>query len=155
MLVADLPMSLAVGTSLAIITTQSLAGFVGVVQTAARIDWLLLVTLTLLALTGMAGGLALGRRVSGAKLRAGFGWFVLAMSAVIAVAEMRVVVARALKERRQGMWLPLLGAFFIGLSKSGFATGLGMLTTPLVAARDDGATGHRDRAAAAVRRRRA
>jgi uncharacterized protein len=31
------------------------------------------------------------------------------------------------------MWLPLLGAFFIGLSKSGFATGLGMLTTPLVA----------------------
>jgi uncharacterized protein len=86
-LVADLPMSLAVGTSLAIITTQSLAGFVGVVQTAARIDWLLLVTLTLLALTGMAGGLALGRRVSGAKLRASFGWFVLVMSAVIAVAE--------------------------------------------------------------------
>jgi uncharacterized protein len=31
------------------------------------------------------------------------------------------------------MFLPLLGAFFIGLSKSGFATGLGMLTTPLVA----------------------
>lgn len=31
------------------------------------------------------------------------------------------------------MWLPLLGAFFIGLSKAGFATGLGMLTTPLVA----------------------
>jgi uncharacterized protein len=31
------------------------------------------------------------------------------------------------------MFLPLLGAFFIGLSKSGFATGLGILTTPLVA----------------------
>jgi uncharacterized membrane protein YfcA len=32
------------------------------------------------------------------------------------------------------VWLlPLLGAFVIGLSKSGFATGLGMLTTPLVA----------------------
>lgn len=31
------------------------------------------------------------------------------------------------------MLLPLLGAFFIGLSKAGFATGLGMLTTPLVA----------------------
>lgn len=86
-LVADLPMSLAVGTSLAIITTQSLAGFVGVVQTASRIDWLLLVTLTGLALLGMAGGLALARRISGARLRAGFGWFVLAMSVVIAVAE--------------------------------------------------------------------
>jgi uncharacterized membrane protein YfcA len=31
------------------------------------------------------------------------------------------------------MLLPLLGAFIIGLSKAGFATGLGMLTTPLVA----------------------
>jgi uncharacterized protein len=31
------------------------------------------------------------------------------------------------------MFLPLLGAFVIGLSKAGFATGLGMLTTPLVA----------------------
>jgi uncharacterized protein len=29
---------------------------------------------------------------------------------------------------------PLLGAFLIGLSKAGFAAGLGMLTTPLVAA---------------------
>jgi uncharacterized membrane protein YfcA len=31
------------------------------------------------------------------------------------------------------MWFPYLGAFVIGLSKAGFATGLGMLTTPLVA----------------------
>ena len=31
-------------------------------------------------------------------------------------------------------WIyPYLGAFLIGLSKAGFATGLGMLTTPLVA----------------------
>jgi uncharacterized membrane protein YfcA len=87
-LVADLPMALAIGTSLAIITTQSLAGFVGVVQTAARIDWPLLLALTALALSGMAGGLALGRRVSGASLRAGFGWFVLAMSGLIAAAEL-------------------------------------------------------------------
>jgi uncharacterized protein len=87
-LVADLPMSLAVGTSLAIITTQSLAGFVGVVQTAPAIDWRLLLTLTALPLAGMAGGLALGRRVSAPRLRAGFGWFVLAMSVVIAAAEL-------------------------------------------------------------------
>ena len=31
------------------------------------------------------------------------------------------------------MLFPLLGAFLIGLSKAGFAAGLGMLTTPLVA----------------------
>lgn len=31
------------------------------------------------------------------------------------------------------MWWPWLGVFVIGLSKAGFATGLGMLTTPLVA----------------------
>jgi uncharacterized protein len=31
-------------------------------------------------------------------------------------------------------FLPYLGAFIIGLSKAGFAAGLGMLTTPLVAA---------------------
>jgi uncharacterized membrane protein YfcA len=30
-------------------------------------------------------------------------------------------------------WYPYLGAFLIGLSKAGFATGLGMLTTPLLA----------------------
>ena len=30
-------------------------------------------------------------------------------------------------------WLPLFGAFLIGLSKAGLATGPGMLTTPLVA----------------------
>src|SRR4051812_44907382 len=31
-------------------------------------------------------------------------------------------------------WIyPYLGAFLIGLSKAGFATGLGMLTTPLLA----------------------
>lgn len=30
--------------------------------------------------------------------------------------------------------LPLLGAFLIGLSKAGFATGIGMVTTPLLAA---------------------
>ena len=28
---------------------------------------------------------------------------------------------------------PYLGAFLVGLSKAGLATGLGMLTTPLVA----------------------
>ena len=80
-LVADLPMSLAVGTSLAIITTQSLAGFVGVLQTAARSTGCCCVTLTAAGADGMAAGLAIGRRVSGAKLHAGFGWFVLAMSA--------------------------------------------------------------------------
>jgi uncharacterized membrane protein YfcA len=32
-----------------------------------------------------------------------------------------------------GALLPLIGAFLVGLSKAGLATGLGMLTTPLVA----------------------
>jgi uncharacterized membrane protein YfcA len=85
-LVAGLPMALAVGTSLAIIAVQSLAGFLAVLQTD-RIDWPLVLGLTAVALGGMGAGLVIGRRVCGTKLKASFGWFVLAMSMVIVAAE--------------------------------------------------------------------
>jgi uncharacterized protein len=87
-LIAGLSMRLAIGTSLAIISIQSLVGFVGVVQTAHRVDWPFIFSLSSVALTGMAVGYALCRRTKGAHLRVGFGWFVLTMSAVIALREL-------------------------------------------------------------------
>jgi uncharacterized membrane protein YfcA len=92
-LVAGLPMSTAVGTSLAIIAVQSLAGFVGVLQASPPADWPLLVGVTVLALTGMGAGLWLCPRISGPQLRAGFGWFVMAMSVVIAWHELSTWLA--------------------------------------------------------------
>lgn len=86
-LIAGLPMQLAIGTSLAIISVQSLAGFIGVVQTAPQVEWPLVFSLSSVALTGMALGFALCRRAYGAQLRVVFGWFVLAMSVLIALRE--------------------------------------------------------------------
>jgi uncharacterized protein len=87
-LVAGLSMQLAIGTSLTIISLQSLVGFIGVAQTAARVDWPFIFSLSSVALTGMAVGFALCRRANGPQLKVGFGWFVLMMSVVIALREL-------------------------------------------------------------------
>ena len=87
-LIAGLSMRLAIGTSLTIISAQSLVGFVGVVQTAPHVDWPFIFSLSSVALTGMAAGFALCRRANSMQLKIGFGWFVLAMSAVIALREL-------------------------------------------------------------------
>ena len=88
-------------------------------QSPVHIDWRLLMLLTL------AGADRHGRRprccaVASAapKLKAGFGWFVLAMSVVIAAARASGPSAWCEGIVRR-MCLPLLGAFFIGLSKVG------------------------------------
>jgi uncharacterized membrane protein YfcA len=87
-LVAGLSMQLAIGTSLTIISIQSLAGFVGVAQTAYIVDWPFIFSLSSVALTGMAVGFALCRRAKSTQLKVGFGWFVLVMSVVIALREL-------------------------------------------------------------------
>lgn len=87
-LLAKLPMKLAVGTSLTIIAAKSLIGFIGDVQGGQEIDWKFLVIFTAMAVSGIFIGNYLTRFISGAKLKKGFGWFVLVMAVYILLKEL-------------------------------------------------------------------
>ena len=83
---SKLNMKLAVGTSLLIIAANSLIGFLGDVFTRS-IDWYFLLIFTLISIVGIFIGNALSKKIPGAKLKAGFGWFVLAMGLYIFLKE--------------------------------------------------------------------
>jgi hypothetical protein len=85
--IVGLPMKKAIGTSLLIIALNSLIGFLGDIG-HFMIDWKLLLTLTSIAIAGIFIGGWLGKRISGSKLRTGFGWFILAMAIYVVMKEM-------------------------------------------------------------------
>lgn len=87
-ILARMPMKLAVGTSLFIIAAKSLIGFIGDLQGAQLIDWKLLGTFTGLAVFGIFIGIYLSKKISGDKLKKSFGWFVLVMGIYIFVKEL-------------------------------------------------------------------
>ncbi len=82
-----LPMKEAVGTSLMIIAMNSLVGFTGDLG-HFQIDWLFLLKVTMIAITGLFFGIFLGKRLDGSKLKKGFGWFVLIMGGYILIKEL-------------------------------------------------------------------
>ncbi|HEY0770866.1 MAG TPA: sulfite exporter TauE/SafE family protein, partial [Sphingobacteriaceae bacterium] len=86
-LLAKMPMKLAVGTSLFIIAAKSLFGFIGDLQGSQVIDWKLLGGFTTLAIAGIFGGIVLSKKISGDKLKTSFGWFVLVMGIYIIIKE--------------------------------------------------------------------
>ena len=86
-LLAKLPMKLAVGTSLVIISAKSLIGFLGDVQNLA-IDWTFLIIFTLLSIIGILIGVYTTKFISGEKLKKGFGWFTLLMALYIIYKEL-------------------------------------------------------------------
>lgn len=85
---AKTPMKMAIGTSLFIISIQSLFGFIGDIQGNQIIDWKLLILFTLLSIIGIFIGNFISKRFSGEKLKTGFGWFVLAMGIYIIIKEL-------------------------------------------------------------------
>ena len=85
-ILAHLPMKRAVATSLMIISINSLIGFLGDVQTI-EIDWMFLLSFTGVAIVGIFLGLYLTNFIAGAKLKKGFGWFVLVMGVYIVLKE--------------------------------------------------------------------
>jgi hypothetical protein len=87
-LLAKMPMKLAVGTSLFIIAAKSLIGFTGDLQGSQVIDWKLLLTFTGFAVVGIFGGILLSKKIPGEKLKKAFGWFVLIMGIYIIVKEL-------------------------------------------------------------------
>jgi len=86
-LLAKLPMKLAVGTSLLIVAAKSLIGFIGDLQTGQVIDWTFLLTFTGFAAVGIFVGGYLSNFISGKSLKRGFGWFVLVMAVLILAKE--------------------------------------------------------------------
>ena len=86
-LLAKLPMKMAVGTSLLIIAAKSLIGFLGDLSTQT-IDWQLLLIFTALAIVGIFIGSALSKKINEEILKTGFGWFVLAMGIYIITKEL-------------------------------------------------------------------
>lgn len=87
-LLARLPMKLAVGTSLFIISIKSIIGFMGDLQAGQAIDWPFLLIFTGLAIAGIFVGGYLSNFIPGQKLKKGFGWFVLIMAAYIILKEL-------------------------------------------------------------------
>ena len=81
-----LPMRQAIGTSLVIISMNSLIGFVGDIG-RYPIDWKFLLTITSIAIAGVFIGGIFNDKVNAEKLKKGFGWFVLVMGIYILVKE--------------------------------------------------------------------
>lgn len=86
-LLCRLTMKEAVGTSLLIITCNSLIGFAGDYGHFDT-DWKLLLSVTALAITGIIIGTQLAKKINNASLKKGFGWFVLAMGIYIITKEL-------------------------------------------------------------------
>lgn len=87
-LLAKMPMKLAVGTSLFIIAAKSLLGFTGDLQGNETIDWTLLSTFTGLSVAGIFIGIFLSKKIEGNKLKSAFGWFILVMGIYILIKEL-------------------------------------------------------------------
>lgn len=81
-ILGKLPMKKAIASSLFIITIKSLVGFGGDLIHVS-VDWQFLFSIILLATIGIITGNYLNKKIHGAKLKKGFGWFVMAMSIII------------------------------------------------------------------------
>lgn len=93
-LFAGLPMPVAVGTSLVVISMQSFAGLAGHLA-GEHIDWRLAAFVTIAAVIGALIGGRLITFVDPATLRQAFGWFVLLMASVILAREVDPAVGAA------------------------------------------------------------
>lgn len=76
----------AVGTSLFIISVNSLSGFLGD-SMHHDMNWMLLLSLTGLAIVGILIGNQFSRKISGIRLRMAFGWFTLVIGCYIILRE--------------------------------------------------------------------
>lgn len=82
-ILANLEIKRAIGTSLMIIALKSLLGFFLGDSMTTAIDWGFLGRFTALAVVGIFTGVALGRFIDGGKLKKGFGYFIIAMAVFI------------------------------------------------------------------------
>ena len=81
----NLEMKKAIGTSMMIISMNSLLGFLSSQKT--EINWQFLLIFTSIAVVGMLIGIQLAKKIDGKKLKPIFGWFVLMMGIYIIIKE--------------------------------------------------------------------
>lgn len=101
-LLGGLPMAVAVGTSLVVIAMKSFAALAGYLS-SVHIDWPLALAVTAAAVLGGVLGGRLAGRIPDRLLRAGFGWFVVAMGALV------------LTQQLPAGWWPLVAAVSVGV----------------------------------------
>jgi hypothetical protein len=83
-ILAKLPMKKAIASSLVIISIKSLVGFTGDLF-HTTVNWNFLYKIIILATLGIITGNYLNKKMDGAKLKKGFGFFVLSMSLFIMI----------------------------------------------------------------------
>lgn len=93
-LLGGLPMSIAVGTSLLVIAMKSFAGLAGYLV-SVQLNWVFVLGFTAVAIAGSLVGARLAGKVPEKALRKGFGYFVLAMGAVVLIQEVPQLFALA------------------------------------------------------------
>ena len=81
-----IPIKDAVGNSLVIIAANSLIGFFNS-HNHDDINWQLLFSIAVLAITGIFIGIRLSKNIDGQKLKPAFGWFILSMGIYILLKE--------------------------------------------------------------------
>lgn len=82
-LLANLEIKKAIGTSLIIIALKSLLGFFAGDALIMNVDWGFLGAFTSLAVVGIFLGIYIGQFVDGKKLKKGFGYFIIVMAVFI------------------------------------------------------------------------
>ncbi|MCP9270996.1 sulfite exporter TauE/SafE family protein [Mycolicibacterium arenosum] len=113
-LLGGLPMPIAVGTSLVVITMKSFAGLGGYLS-SVHIDWTVALMVTAAAVVGALIGARLTAMVNPDALRKAFGWFVLAMSSVILAQEIHLAVGAA-----AAVSTAAAGAMYLACTRTGF-----------------------------------
>lgn len=83
-LLSNIPMKTAVGTSLLIIACNSATGFIGYLNQIS-VDWVLMLSFTLAAGIGTLIGSTLSKSVEASRLQKGFGYFVLTVAMVVLI----------------------------------------------------------------------
>ncbi|MCB9726864.1 MAG: TSUP family transporter [Deltaproteobacteria bacterium] len=113
-LLGGLGMRAAVGTSTLVIAMNVFAGFAGHAA-HVTIDWTLAAWVIGFAVLGSVAGTTLTRRLNPARLRAAFGWFVLAMAGVIVWQQATPETVHAILVERWPFWAGglAIGAFVL------------------------------------------
>jgi uncharacterized membrane protein YfcA len=87
-LFARVPIKVAVGTSLVIISTNAFIGFLGDLPNQASIDWIFLFKFCGFSIVGIVIGSNFARHIPAPRLKPIFGWFVLLMGCYIFIHEL-------------------------------------------------------------------
>ncbi|MFF0477843.1 sulfite exporter TauE/SafE family protein [Streptomyces sp. NPDC004284] len=90
-ILGGLPMGIAVGTSLLVITMKSFAGLAGHLS-GVSIDWGIAMTVTVAAVIGSLIGARLAGRIPQDALRKAFGWFVVVMGVFVLAQQLDTAV---------------------------------------------------------------